>query len=72
MFVAHEPNNTLRKQLKKIKDQMKKEDCTGVVYSIPCKDCDMSYVGQTKRKLETRIKEHKRDVRNSSRLSNLD
>ena len=31
----------------------------------------MIYVGQTKRKLETSIKEHKRDVRNSSRLSHI-
>jgi len=29
-----------------------------VVYKICCKNCDASYVGQTKRQLQTRIKEH--------------
>jgi len=30
-----------------------------VVYKIHCKDCNVSYVSQTKRQLQTRIKEHK-------------
>ena len=32
------------------------------VYRIPCKDCDKSYVGQTLRTLDRRIKEHHRSV----------
>jgi len=36
-----------------------------VVYKIKCKDCNASYVDQTKRQLSTRIKEHRRN-RNSS------
>lgn len=51
--------NTLRQQLVTIKDKRKKEDCSGVVYSIPCNDCTMSYVGETCRQLS----EHRRDVR---------
>ena len=37
-----------------------------MVYKINCLDCDSSYVGQTKRKLKTRIKEHKIDIRRST------
>jgi hypothetical protein len=33
-----------------------------VVYKILCKDCDASYVGQTYRKLRTRITEHRNHI----------
>lgn len=34
----------------------------GSIYQINCKDCSLSYVGETGRALETRIKEHKRAI----------
>ena len=34
----------------------------GVVYQIPCADCDHVYIGETGRPLKTRIAEHKRAV----------
>ena len=33
------------------------------VYTVPCKGCPQVYIGETGRKLETRITEHKRDIR---------
>ncbi|XP_044755130.1 uncharacterized protein LOC123314082 [Coccinella septempunctata] len=39
------------------KDNVKKLDRSGV-YKLKCGDCDTPYVGQTRRKLSTRIKEH--------------
>jgi len=44
---------------------MSQTDC---VYRIDCSDCDMTYVGQTKRKLGTRVKEHKSDINKKNGL----
>ncbi len=40
-----------------------------MVYRIPCKSCDSVYVGETGRKLGTRVKEHKKDVEQNSKGS---
>ena len=37
----------------------------GVVYEVPCADCDYVYVGETGRSLEMRLKEHKYTVKNN-------
>ncbi|MCB1073870.1 MAG: GIY-YIG nuclease family protein, partial [Chlamydiia bacterium] len=40
-------------------------DTTGVVYMAGCKEeCDMKYIGQTGRKLKTRLKEHVSKAKN--------
>lgn len=52
------PHQTLRNVLSRPKDPVEKKHQTGVVYSIPCLDCDVKYVGETKRSLKTREKEH--------------
>jgi len=36
-----------------------------VVYKLQIKDCEASYVGQTGRKLRTRIKEHESNTRSN-------
>ena len=33
-----------------------------MVYKIFCENCEANYVGQTKRKLKTRLQEHKLDI----------
>ena len=35
----------------------------GVIYEVPCGECDMVYVGETKKRLQERLKQHKDDVR---------
>ena len=37
-----------------------------VVYQVPCGNCDKSYIGETGRGIQTRLKEHKRDIRNDA------
>jgi len=55
--------NKLNRFIKVQKDQSQPSTRNNVVYKINCKDCDASYVGQTKRQLSTRIKEHINNIR---------
>jgi hypothetical protein len=43
------------------KDEKKKEK--NLVYSIPCKGCEKTYIGETGRMKGTRMKEHKAKIR---------
>jgi len=36
------------------------------VYKISCKNCDATYAGQTKRKLNIRISEHRNQINRKS------
>ena len=51
-------NKNLQSIIKLGKDPLDKFDSTGVVYKFHCFNCPASYVGQTKRSLSTRLKEH--------------
>ncbi|KYN22044.1 hypothetical protein ALC57_05566 [Trachymyrmex cornetzi] len=44
------------------KDKLSFMSQQDVVYKISCHDCDASYVGQTKRKLLTRVREHRSNI----------
>ena len=55
------PVSTLRQMLSHPKDPIPTMK-SGVLYRIPCADCDKSYVGQTGRNLSLQIKEYKKAV----------
>jgi len=55
-------NNLTRKG----KDKLNDMQTTDIVYKLNCKHCDRFYIGQTKRHLETRIKEHKNNIKYAS------
>ncbi|KER20289.1 hypothetical protein T265_15354, partial [Opisthorchis viverrini] len=57
--VAFKPTNMLRRALSKPKGSLDALRKTNVVYKLECNDCDKHYVGQTGRKLATRIHAHK-------------
>lgn len=44
-----------------IKDKTPPSMQSGLVYKIPCQDCDKVYVGQTKQYLKDRVRQHKND-----------
>jgi len=52
--------------IKNGKDRLTPQQKTEIVYKISCKDCDQVYIGQTKRHLETRMKEHRNNIKNPS------
>ena len=61
-FVYHF-NNTVRKRLCTNKFENHIDEEKPGVYVINCKDCNLSYVGETGRQLSKRISEHKNAVR---------
>jgi len=56
--VAYKLTNMLNSVIKLGKDKSEKMEQCHAIYKISCFDCDASYVGQTKRKVKTKLKEH--------------
>ena len=59
---AMKPHSTLRNLLVHPKDKRDPHNSTDVIYSIPCKNCDLSYVGETGRKFGKRLDEHRTEA----------
>jgi len=55
--------------IKKGKDRLKDSQLTELVYKLNCKDCDKVYIGQTKRHMGTRVKEHFNNIKSTSNFS---
>src|ERR1700739_4330878 len=62
-MIGYRVLNKLTGFIKRHKDKTTVDSSNNVVYKICCKDCDASYVGQTKRQLKTRLNEH---IKNSN------
>nr|VZI33757.1 unnamed protein product [Spirometra erinaceieuropaei] len=61
--VAHRPDSTIRRQVMRPKDPILKQEMSVVVYRLQC-SCGMcNYVGETGRRLQTRMHEHKLALR---------
>jgi len=61
--------NKLNRYIKLHKDPTPTMHDNNIIYKICCNDCDASYVGQTKRQLNTRINEHIKNIKQTSNLS---
>ena len=67
---AFKPIWTISQMLLKLKDKVKDNKKLGLVYQIPCKNCEFSYIGETKRSFPTRLGEHKADVQKMNTMTN--
>ena len=56
--VVFKSGRTLHSMLTKVKDTLSLGKQSNVVYCIPC-SCGQAYIGETKPRLETRLKEHR-------------
>jgi hypothetical protein len=61
--VAYNNNGKLSDLLGTAKDKIIDDNEKSGIYEIKCSSCDAIYIGQTKRKLKTRYKEHLEDVK---------
>ena len=55
----------------RLKDATPWNRISGVVYHVPCADCEQCYVGQTGNYLVDRLKQHELDVKNKREKSAL-
>ena len=53
------PQKTWRSMLMQVKQKTPMEKKRNVVYEVPCRDCQLTYIGETKRTLKKRMTEHK-------------
>ncbi len=59
---AMKPHTTMKQLLVHPKDKSEIEEVGELVYEIPCKSCDASYVGETGRLFKNRLHEHKQEA----------
>ena len=57
------PWNTLRRMLMQVKDRTPMGNKKEIVYEVPCHDCEMKYIGETKRSMKERVAEHRYAVK---------
>ena len=65
------PHRTIRQTLINVKNRVPEEKRTGVVYEVPCRDCDHVYIGETGRTLKKRLAEHKQAVRRFDEINGI-
>jgi hypothetical protein len=60
------PNESIRTLLRPLKDPLSTNEISNCIYRIDCTGCDSTYVGETKRRMKSRLTEHKAAVRNAN------
>ena len=57
------PQQTLRNKLMQVKQKTPMEKKRNIVYEVPCRDCQLTYIGETRRTMMKRMTEHKYAVK---------
>ena len=60
IWVAFRSRTTMRSLLMRVRLRRSPMEYKGVIYKIPCHNCDQVYIGETGRPLITRLKEQQR------------
>ena len=66
MKLTFKPINTIRCALVKVENRIPPEKKKGVVYEIPCGECEQVYVGETNRTMKKCISKHKQAIKRGS------
>nr|VZI18300.1 unnamed protein product [Spirometra erinaceieuropaei] len=66
---AHQPESTIRHLVMRPKAPLPGAETTNVIYRIQCNSCEVNYIGETGKKLHTRVGEQMRAVRQTDPLS---
>ena len=67
--IAHVPASKLKGDLLNVKDPLPRQRFPGVVYKIPCADCESVYIGESGNFCK-RLKQHKNDVAKGHTVTN--
>ncbi|BHF81907.1 hypothetical protein SprV_0802504200 [Sparganum proliferum] len=67
--IAHRPESTIRHLVMRPKALLPLGETTNVIYRIRCNSCEVNYIGETGKRLQTRVGEHMRAVRRMDPLS---
>ncbi|BHF84196.1 hypothetical protein SprV_0902734600 [Sparganum proliferum] len=67
--IAHRPESTIRHLVMRPKTPLPPGEITNVIYRIQCSSCEANYIGETGKRLQTRVGEHMRAVRRMDQLS---
>ncbi|XP_015675754.1 ena/VASP-like protein [Protobothrops mucrosquamatus] len=69
--VAHKPDQTLCTRVLRPKEPLPTGEKSSVIYKIRCKDCPCNYVGETSKRLRTRVHEHELAIKRQEQHSQV-
>uniref|UniRef100_A0A8D8PPG1 GIY-YIG domain-containing protein n=1 Tax=Cacopsylla melanoneura TaxID=428564 RepID=A0A8D8PPG1_9HEMI len=69
---GHQSSNSLKSNFfSNLKDSIKKDDNSGIVYQLDCKDCPSTYIGESGQFLKKRMYQHRYDIKNDKTTTAL-